>query len=71
MSTFFGVQCDSCSKTLRFPRFGPPHETEMAPEWFTVYQGNIEGQNPSHFCSKQCMRQWMIGSAVQVKEQER
>jgi|SRR6266567_3891331 len=30
------------------------------PEWFTVFQGNPEGQEPCHFCSTTCINQWTI-----------
>jgi len=35
--------------------------TDITPdEWFTVFLGKSDGQEPRHFCSTACLRRWTV-----------
>jgi len=65
-----GIRCEQCSKLSVYPMevFKPPYEWSIPVEWFSLYQGSLQGSDAWHFCSRQCLRQWLM--EVPVKDEE-
>lgn len=55
------IRCEMCSNHFRIDKQSRPYEWEVPPEWITVIEGNPQHHEGRHFCSKECLRAWIVG----------
>lgn len=52
------VQCEICTNSFPFnpmePNVIPP------PSWLILFQGELAFADGKHFCSKECLRTWVL-----------
>lgn len=64
MSVTKCVKCDfaDCSSQLHFDPMLHPGGWHLPDVWFTLVQGDTQLHSTLHFCSKQCLYQWLQSS---------
>jgi hypothetical protein len=58
------VKCDfpDCSSQLHFDPMMHPGEWHLPDAWLTMVRGDTQFHSAWHFCSKECLRQWLQSS---------
>lgn len=59
------VKCEMCENHFRRQHW----ERDMPVRWLTVVQGNPQEHEAQHFCSDNCLRQWLTQRATKDWEQ--
>lgn len=64
MSQYVITTCEMCSANFRIHRYERPHEWQIPPDWFTLFEGELRGQEGWNFCSLGHLLDWVCEQMV-------